>query len=90
MELSRTVDPPVAVWLHSRTVWPPRLAFGRDTPLVVRAHGVDQRDPIPAVLHLWALTCTGQWLGLVECTVRVDGCDVQLRMLVAADALTPR
>lgn len=87
------VRPPRPVVVDLALLWPPeRLRWGRETPLRVRAGGVDV-TVVRGMLTRWVLTCTGDWLGLVEgleCGSR-NG-ELRLRLgpqLVRAAALRP-
>lgn len=90
----RPVCPPRPVLVDLRRIWPPtRMTWGRDTPLWMRAGGVDL-DEVPGQLTAWVCTCAGDWLGLIE-QLGLGSRNRQLRLdhlgpqLIAASALRP-
>lgn len=88
----RLVDPPVAVLVDLSAVWPPtRVRWGAQTPLWVRAGGVDLA-PANGELSGWMLTCAGDWLAEVTMTLRARNgavLDDRVRQFVPATAVRP-
>lgn len=63
----REVQPPRPVIVRLARLWPPeRFRWGRDTPIWMRAGGIDLNDELPGLLTCWVCTETGDWLGLVD------------------------
>lgn len=84
----RPVDPPQEVLVDLAALVPPRLGWGRCTPLWVRAAGL-RLEPAPGLLHEWLLTATGSWAARVELHLHLDGRPLRLQQLVPAAALRP-
>lgn len=86
--MARLVDPPCPVLLDPAVLWPPsRLRWGLETPLIVRAQGVQLGKPISGLLRAWVRSQAGDWLGLVDCAVCVNGVDLPLSLLAPVAAL---
>jgi hypothetical protein len=86
----REVDPPRRVLVNPLRVWPPRrLRWGSVATPLERTQGVPVTRPVIGYLSAWVRSSCGDWLGLVEWTVRADGEDIPQRALVHADALKP-
>lgn len=86
--VARSVDPPCPVLLDPGALWPPsRLRWGIDTPLIVRAQGLQLSKPMPGMLRAWVRSQAGDRLGLVDCVARVNGVDLPLSLLAPAAAL---
>ncbi|MBB3665972.1 hypothetical protein FB384_004931 [Prauserella sediminis] len=62
------MEPPRPVVVELRHLWPPErgVRWARDTPIWVRASGVDLHEDVEGTLTHWLLTCAGDWLGVVE------------------------
>jgi hypothetical protein len=83
----RPVDPPVDVLVDLTQLVPlERIRWGSDTPLWVRNHGLGI-EPVRARLLEWVLTATGDWCGVCQITVSVDGAQLHLVQLVPRSAL---
>ncbi|PXY16471.1 hypothetical protein BAY59_38595 (plasmid) [Prauserella coralliicola] len=88
----RKVDPPRAVVVRLSQVWPSdRLGWGRDTPLWVRAAGMEVRTEVPGLLHTWVLSSVGRWWPWVTFTVRSSNGELEFEVdqLVPAEAVRP-
>lgn len=62
----REVRPPRPVVVDLERLWPPtRVRWGRETPLWMRAGGIDL-GRISGLLIAWTCTYVGDWLGVVD------------------------
>lgn len=87
----RRLAPPVRVWVRADRIWPPRrLRWGANTPLWVRARGLQTRDAYAGQVSALVLTQTGDVLAVVECAVVVDARSRPMTLLLPiSDAITP-
>lgn len=88
----RPVQPPVAVIVNVAEMLPPeRLTWARDTPLWVRAGGINLSDHVPGTLHAWVLTSAGRWWGQCRLVVTSGNRNLRLELdqLVPSSAIRP-
>ena len=84
---------PQPIWVRLTRVLPPQRGIGHgNTPLRVRAGGIDVAATVPGVLIAWHLTCVGDWWALAtfELTNRSGKPAVVVTQLVPAAAVSPR
>lgn len=90
----RIVDPPTPVAVDLGQAFPNDApTFRRDQiTMRVKAGGLDLTATVPGLLHAWARTTDGSWLGLVEVVVWTGNGHGQLPMmqLCPQHALAPR
>lgn len=87
-----TYASPQRVWLYLAHALPPQRVSNDDVPLRVRAAGIDLARELPAELHAWQQTSTGDWFGEVQ-TVLVNRNGLgkhETQLLVPASAVRPR
>lgn len=89
----RRPDTPQPIWVRLAQVLPPQRGVGYgNTPLRVRAAGLDITATVPGVLLAWHQTCTGDWWALAtfELTNRRSAAGIVVTQLVPAGAVQPR
>lgn len=89
----RRPDVPQPIWIRLVQVLPPQRGVGYgDTPLRVRAGGIDVATTVPGVLLAWHQTCVGDWWALAtfELSNRTGNSVLVVTQLVPAKAVTPR
>ena len=89
----RRPDVPQPIWIRLVQALPPQRGVGYgDTPLRVRAGGIDIATTVPGVLLAWHQTCVGDWWALATFEVmnRTGKSGLVVTQLVPAKAITPR
>ncbi len=88
-----TAGHPEPIWVRLAQVLPPQRGIGcGNTPLRVRAGGINVAATVPGVLIAWHQTCVGDWWALAtfELTNRSGKPAVVVTQLVPTAAICPR
>ncbi|MEV6070037.1 hypothetical protein AB0L82_26125 [Nocardia sp. NPDC052001] len=92
--LRRVVDPPTPVTVDLAAAIPthPGNASANALPMRVRAGGLDMTGTAPGLLHGWARTRDGAWIGLVEFAIETGNRrgTLEMRQWCSQRAITPR
>ncbi|MFE5290304.1 hypothetical protein ACFRAQ_35590 [Nocardia sp. NPDC056611] len=92
--LRREVTPPRPVLIDLGTAIPTHSpAFGaNETPLRVRAGGLELTGQVPGYLHAWARSRDGDWIALVSLTVKTSNRQgsMEIQQWCSQRALTQR
>lgn len=85
-------EPARPVWLELARALPPGRVRRGDVPLRVQAAGIDIARVLPAQLHAWQQTNTGDWYAEVQATVvnRTERAHHETWLLAPASAVRPR
>ncbi|MFI2230914.1 hypothetical protein [Nocardia testacea] len=65
--LRRVAEPPIPVLVNLSIVLAPGPGFRRDAvSMLTKSAGLDTSATVPGLLHAWARTSTGTWIGFVR------------------------
>jgi dienelactone hydrolase len=91
--LRRVLDPPTPVLVDLNVVLAPEPGFRRDAiSMRTKNAGLDTTTTVPGLLHAWARTTTGAWIGFVHLGIPTGDRRgyVETRQWCPAQALTRR